>query len=69
MESGLLREGDIILSVNSEPLKDLSYQVSAFFHPFSSCCFFCPYWPYVDNKIIIMKFFFFDFYVFFFPSN
>lgn len=30
MESGLLREGDIILSVNSEPLKDLSYQVSAF---------------------------------------
>lgn len=30
MESGLLREGDIILSVNNEPLKDLSYQVSAF---------------------------------------
>lgn len=27
MESGLLREGDVILSVNSEPLKDLSYQV------------------------------------------
>ncbi|XP_029690744.1 tyrosine-protein phosphatase non-receptor type 13 isoform X3 [Takifugu rubripes] len=26
MESGLLREGDVILSVNSEPLKDLSYQ-------------------------------------------
>lgn len=30
MESGLLREGDIILSVNGEPLKDLSYQVSPF---------------------------------------
>ncbi|XP_070833726.1 tyrosine-protein phosphatase non-receptor type 13 isoform X2 [Chaetodon trifascialis] len=26
LESGLLREGDIILSVNKEPLKDLSYQ-------------------------------------------
>ncbi|KAM3605890.1 uncharacterized protein V6R79_006675 [Siganus canaliculatus] len=26
MESGLLREGDIILSVNREPVKDLSYQ-------------------------------------------
>lgn len=42
MESGLLREGDIILSVNSEPLKDLSYQVSAFriiFSPFSFTLF------------------------------
>lgn len=27
MESGLLREGDIILSVNKEHVKDLSYQV------------------------------------------
>lgn len=27
LESGLLREGDIILSVNKEPVKDLSYQV------------------------------------------
>lgn len=27
LESGLLREGDIILSVNGEPVKDLSYQV------------------------------------------
>lgn len=27
MESGLLREGDVILSVNGETLKDLSYQV------------------------------------------
>uniref|UniRef100_A0A3Q3FL38 PDZ domain-containing protein n=1 Tax=Labrus bergylta TaxID=56723 RepID=A0A3Q3FL38_9LABR len=26
LESGLLREGDIILSVNKEPVKDLSYQ-------------------------------------------
>ncbi|XP_062256364.1 tyrosine-protein phosphatase non-receptor type 13 [Platichthys flesus] len=26
LESGLLREGDVILSVNREPLKDLSYQ-------------------------------------------
>lgn len=26
-ESGLLREGDVILSVNKEPVKDLSYQV------------------------------------------
>ncbi|XP_054456293.1 tyrosine-protein phosphatase non-receptor type 13 [Anoplopoma fimbria] len=26
LESGLLREGDVILSVNKEPLKDLSYQ-------------------------------------------
>ncbi|KAM9345396.1 tyrosine-protein phosphatase non-receptor type 13 [Symphorus nematophorus] len=26
LESGLLREGDIILAVNKEPLKDLSYQ-------------------------------------------
>lgn len=29
LESGLLREGDIILSVNKEPVKDLSYQVLA----------------------------------------
>lgn len=29
MESGLLREGDVILSVNGETLKDLSYQVRA----------------------------------------
>lgn len=28
LESGLLREGDIILSVNKEPVKDLSYQVA-----------------------------------------
>lgn len=27
LESGLLREGDVILSVNKEPVKDLSYQV------------------------------------------
>uniref|UniRef100_A0A3Q1JCM9 PDZ domain-containing protein n=1 Tax=Anabas testudineus TaxID=64144 RepID=A0A3Q1JCM9_ANATE len=26
LESGLLREGDVILSVNKEPVKDLSYQ-------------------------------------------
>ncbi|KAK7930823.1 hypothetical protein WMY93_007218 [Mugilogobius chulae] len=26
LESGLLREGDVILSVNNEPVKDLSYQ-------------------------------------------
>lgn len=44
MESGLLREGDVILSVNSEPLKDLSYQVRGienhvpYLHFFS---FFC----------------------------
>lgn len=44
MESGLLREGDIILSVNSEPLKDLSYQVSAFtilYSPLFFLLFFC----------------------------
>lgn len=28
LESGQLREGDVILSVNKEPVKDLSYQVS-----------------------------------------
>lgn len=27
LESGLLREGDVILSVNKEAVKDLSYQV------------------------------------------
>lgn len=27
LESGLLQEGDVILSVNKEPVKDLSYQV------------------------------------------
>lgn len=27
IESGLLREGDVILSVNKEPVRDLSYQV------------------------------------------
>uniref|UniRef100_A0A3Q2DNU1 FERM and PDZ domain containing 2 n=1 Tax=Cyprinodon variegatus TaxID=28743 RepID=A0A3Q2DNU1_CYPVA len=30
-ESGLLREGDLILSVNREPVKDLSYQVEVLF--------------------------------------
>lgn len=46
MESGLLHEGDIILSVNREPLKDLSYQVSTFtissfiIFPFSPSRFF-----------------------------
>lgn len=42
MESGLLREGDIILSVNSEPLKDLSYQVSALRTIFSFVTLFLP---------------------------
>lgn len=28
LESGLLREGDVILSVNKEAVKDLSYQVN-----------------------------------------
>lgn len=32
LESGLLREGDIILSVNKEPVKDLSYQVQMIKH-------------------------------------
>lgn len=30
LESGLLREGDVILSVNKEPVKDLSYQVGLY---------------------------------------
>lgn len=29
LESGLLREGDVILSVNRESVKDLSYQVGS----------------------------------------
>lgn len=43
LESGLLREGDIILSVNKEPVKDLSYQVAAghkFFFFFYKLFFF-----------------------------
>lgn len=41
MESGLLQEGDIILSVNNEPLKDLAYQVrlsAILFSPSSRVC-------------------------------
>lgn len=43
LESGLLREGDIILSVNKEPVKDLSYQVvlhQVFFHTLFLFLFF-----------------------------
>jgi len=32
LESGLLRQGDVILSVNKEPVKDLSYQVKGLGH-------------------------------------
>lgn len=37
LESGLLREGDIILSVNKEPVKDLSYQVVVQEMSFNPC--------------------------------
>lgn len=55
MESGLLRGGDIILSVNSEPLKDLSYQVSAFrvrFNPSLFTFFF--FWVLVFIDLVLI---------------
>lgn len=58
MESGLLREGDIILSVNGESLKGLSYQVSAFriiFNFPSLFTLFLPFDFFLIELMLILK--------------